>query len=88
MFLVTFREILLPSSGKVCEHVCGIYVFAEGQNILRLTLVADLYGTILVGRPLWTQFDDAVVLAVVFFALLSRSIGFQIFGSLKDIPLA
>ena len=33
-----------------------------------LTLVADLYGTILVGGPLWTQFDDVVVLAVVFFA--------------------
>ena len=52
-----------------------------------LILVADLYGTILVGRPLWTQFDDVVVLAVVFFALLSRSIGFQIFGNLKDTPL-
>ena len=51
------------------------------------TLVADLYGTILVGGPLCTQFDDVVVLAVVFFALLSRSIGFQIFGDLKDIPL-
>ena len=34
-----------------------------------LTLVADLSGTILVGRPLWTQYD-VVVLAVVFFALL------------------
>ena len=52
-----------------------------------LTLVADLYGTILVGGHLWTQFDDVVVLAVVFFALLSRNIGFQIFGNLKDIPL-
>ena len=52
-----------------------------------LILDADLYGTILVGRPLRTQFDDVVVLAVVFFALLSRSIGFQIFGNLKDIPL-
>ena len=51
-----------------------------------LTLVADLCGTILVGGPLWTRFDDVVVLAVVFFALLSRSIGFQIFGNLKDIP--
>ena len=30
---------------------------------------------------------DDVVLAVVFFALLSRSVGFQIFGNLKDIPL-
>ena len=36
-----------------------------------LTLVVDLY----------------VILAVVFNALLSRSIGFQIFGNLKDIPL-
>ena len=52
-----------------------------------LTLVTDLYEAILVGGPLWTQFDDAVVLEVVFFALLSCSIGFQIFGNLKDIPL-
>ena len=51
-----------------------------------LTLVADLYGTILVGGPLQTQFDDFVILAVVFFALLSRSIGFQIFGNLKELP--
>ena len=49
-----------------------------------LTLVADLYGTILVDGPLWTQFDDVVVLAVVFFDLLSRSIGFEMFGNLKD----
>ena len=42
---------------------------------------------ILVGGPLRTQFDDVVVLAVVFFDLLSRSIGFQIFDNLKDIPL-
>ena len=52
-----------------------------------LTLVVDLYGTILVGRLLWTQFDDVVVLAAVFFAFLSRSIVFQIFGNLKNIPL-
>ena len=52
-----------------------------------LTLVADLYGTILVGGPMWTQLDDDVTLAVVFFALLSHSIGFQIFGNLKDIRL-
>ena len=52
-----------------------------------LTLVADLYGIILVGRPLQTQFDDVVVLAVVFFPLPSRSIGFQIFRNLKDISL-
>ena len=32
------------------------------------------------------QFDDVVVLAVVF-ALLSCGTGFQIFGNLKDIPL-
>ena len=53
----------------------------------RLILAADLYGAILVGGPFWTQFDDVVVLAVVFFALLSRSTGFQIFYNLKDIPL-
>ena len=58
--------------GKVCECVCGICVFAEDRNI---------FGTILIGGPLWTQFDYVVVLAVVFFALLSRSIGFQIFGN-------
>ena len=55
-------------------------------------LVAVLCETILVGGPLWTQFDDVVVLAhkflaVVFFALFSRSIGFQIFGNLKDISV-
>ena len=52
-----------------------------------LTLVADLYGAILVGGPLWHQLDGVVVLAVVFFALLSCGIGFQIFCNLKDIPL-
>ena len=51
-----------------------------------LILDVDLYRTILVGRPLRTQFD-VVVLAVVFIALLFRSIGFQIFGNLKDIAL-
>ena len=51
----------------------------------RLTLVSDLYGTILFGRPFWTQLDHIVVLAVVFFDLLSHSNGFQIFGNLKDI---
>ena len=51
-----------------------------------LTLVVDLYGTIFVSGPLWTQ-SDVIVLGVVFFALFSRSIGFQIFGNLKDIPL-
>ena len=52
-----------------------------------LILNSDLYGTIHDCGPLRTQFDDVVVLAVVFFALFSRSIGFQIFGNLKDIPL-
>ena len=57
-----------------------------------LTLVADLCGTIFVSGPLWTRFNDVVVLtveffAVVFFALFSCSIGSQIFGNLKDIPL-
>ena len=52
-----------------------------------LTLVAVLFGTILVGGHLCTQSDDVVVLAVVFFALLSHSICFEIFGNLKDIPL-
>ena len=52
-----------------------------------LILNSDLYGTIHDCGPLRTQFDDVVVLAVVFFALFSRSIGFQISGNLKDIPL-
>ena len=68
--------------------MCGICV-RRGSKYFEvvsgwLTLVADLYGTILVGGPLWTQFD-VVVLAVVFFALLSRTIGFQISGNLTDI---
>ena len=46
-----------------------------------LILNSDLYGTIHDCGPLRTQFDDVVVLAVVFFALFSRSIGFQIFGT-------
>ena len=55
-------------------------------------MVDDLCGTILVGGPLWTQLADIVVLAVeflavAFFAMFSRSIGFRIFGNLKDIPL-
>ena len=33
-----------------------------------LPLVADLCGNILVGGPVWSQFDDVVVLAVVCFA--------------------
>ena len=53
-----------------------------------LTLIADLCGTILVGGPLWTQFDVVVLevefLAVVFFALLSRSIGFK-YDSNSDV---
>ena len=53
-----------------------------------LILDAGLYGTILVGRPLRTQFDDIVVLAVVFFALLSRSIGFQIFKNSTKVITA
>ena len=49
-----------------------------------LILNSDLYGTLHDCRPLRTQFDDVVVLAVVFFSFFSRSIGFQIFGNLKD----
>ena len=76
-----------------CECVCGIYLCGpRGSKYSKivsdwLILDADLYGAILVGGPLRTHFDDFVVLAVVFFALLSRSMGFQIFGNLKDIPL-
>ena len=79
--------------GKVFECVCVWFLCVRRGskyfNVVSdwLTLVVDLYGTILVGRPLWTQFDDAVALAVVFFALFSCNISFQIFGNLKDIPL-
>ena len=51
----------------VCVCVHGIYVFAEDTKKLIwavsdwLILVADLYGTIPVGGPLWTQFDDVVL---------------------------
>ena len=31
-FLGTFREILLPSSGKVNGFVCGIYVMEKKSN--------------------------------------------------------
>ena len=41
-----------------------------------LILNSDLYGTIHDCGPLRTQFDDVVVLAVVFFALFCCSIGF------------
>ena len=71
--------------------MCGICV-SRGFKYFkavsdRLTLVADQCGTILVGGPVWTQFDDVVVLTVVFFDLLSRGIGFHIFGNLNDVPL-
>ena len=71
--------------------VCGICV-CRGSKYYKvvsdwLILDVELSGTILVGGPMRTQFHDVVVLAVVFFALLSCSIGFQIFGNLKDIPL-
>ena len=74
---------------SVC--VC-IYVFCKGSKYFKvvsdwLILDMDLYGTILIGRPLRNQFDDVVVLVVVFLALLSYRIGFQIFGNLKDIPM-
>ena len=69
---------------RLCVHRGSKYFKAVSDW---LTLAADLYETILVGGPLRTQFDDVLVLAVVFFALLSRSIGLQIFGNLKDIPL-
>ena len=47
----------------------------------------DFCETILIGRPSWTQFDDVVVLAVAFFALFFHSIGFHIFGDLKDFSM-
>ena len=72
--------------------VCFVFMCSQRIENFKVfsdwsTLIADMYGTILAGGALWTQFDDVVVLAVLFFALLSNSIGFQIFGNLKDIPL-
>ena len=83
-----FREISLPS--YVCVCVCLVFTCLQRFEYSKvvsdwLILDADLYRTILIGGSLRTQFDDAVVFAVVFLALLSRSIGFQIFGNLKDI---
>ena len=72
--------------------MCVWYLFvSRGTKYFEVVSVwlisdSDLYGTIFIGGPLRTHCDD-VVLAVVFFALLSHSIGFQIFGNLKDIPL-
>ena len=53
-FSVTFLEILLPSSGKVCECVCCIYVFAEEQNIPIMVSfdVTSLYATIPIDQAL------------------------------------
>ena len=97
MFFGNVLRDASPISGKVCECVCGIYVFTADRNIFKvvsdwLTLAAYLCKTILVGGPLWTQFDNVVVLAVeslvvVFFTLLFLGIGFQRFGNMKDILL-
>ena len=75
-----------PYSLHILVSVCVWYLcVCRGSKYYKvvsdwLILDADLYGTILVGGPLRTQFDDVVVLAVAFFALLSRSTGFQIFA--------
>ena len=77
---------------------CGVTLFKTVYSEVVpdwLILNSDLYGTIHDCGPLRTHFDNVVVLAVValFFvvlavvALFSRSIGFQIFGNLKDSPL-
>ena len=75
-----------------CVSVCLVLCVCRGSKYSEvvpdwLILNSDLYGTIHNCGPLRTQFDDVVVLAVVFFALFSRNIGFQMFGNLKDIPL-
>ena len=63
----------------VCARAC-VRVCAGDRNILGLFLfvgfdcgpvLVELCGTILDSGPLWTQFGDIVVLAFVFFALLS-----------------
>ena len=73
---------------SVCLVLCVCRGSKYSEVVLDwLILNSDLYGTIHDCGPLRTQFDDVVVLAVVFFTLFSRSIGFQMFGNLKDIPL-
>ena len=72
-----------------CVSVCVWYLYlCRGSKYFKvisdwLISDADLYGTIFVSEPLRTQCDDVVVLVVVFFALLFRSIGMQNTG----IPL-
>ena len=88
MELQNFSQLIVDSWSILVLGVCvcrGLKYFKVVSDWLILD--ADLYGTTLVGGPLQTQFDDVVVLEAVFFVLLSRSIGFQIFGNLKDIPL-
>ena len=52
----------------LCVNVCVVYLCVRrGSKYFKvvsdwLILVADLYGTILVGGTLWTHFDDIVVL--------------------------
>ena len=82
----------METPNSKCVSVCLVLYVCRGSRYSEvvpdwLILNSDLYGTIHDCGPLRTQFDDVVVLAVVFFALFSRSIGFQIFGNLKDIPL-
>ena len=82
---------LKNSEAPKCVSVCLVLCVCRGSKYSEvvpnwLILNSDLYGNMHDCGPLRTQFD-VVVLAVVFFALFSRSIGFQIFGNLKDIPL-
>ena len=83
---------MLPKSLIVCVSVCLVLCVCRGSKYSEvvpdwLILNSDLYGTIHDCGPLRTQFNDVVVLAVVFFALFSRSIGFQMFGKLEGYSI-
>ena len=65
----------------LCVREASEYLIKVVSNWL--TLIVDLCETILIGGPLRTQFDDVVVLVVIFIALFSHSIGFQIFDNLR-----
>ena len=91
-FVILRHDFFRSDSKLICASVCLVLCVCRGSKYSEvvpdwLILNSDLYRTIHDCGPMRTQFDDVVVLVVVFFALFSRSIGFEIFGNLKDIPL-
>ena len=70
MFLATFREILLPSSGKVCECMCGI-MCSQDRNILRSFLIGLLWLRICMEPYLLADFCGLRLMMRYFWRLLS-----------------